>query len=143
MGMIFTFYLGPYAEWLLPRAGYKRARERAQATVERFRVGQRAGLDFDPNSCFDVVRVGDSRLIREIWTAYFPRGSAGLSAPPRQFHWRCPPDKNEEGLAEYSGFDVEQEKRWFRETFADQLRELAEAFGGEPTIRWGVVTKVS
>lgn len=143
MGMVFTFYLGPSADWLLPRAGYKTARERAQATVERFRLGNRACLDFDPNSCFHVVKVGDARLIREVWTAYFPPGSTGPAAPPRQFHWHCPPAKDEAGLVECSGFDIEQEKRWFRETFADQLRELAEAFGGEPTIKWGVVTKVS
>jgi hypothetical protein len=139
MGMLFRVYLGPFAEWLVPQKGCRKAWERAQAIADRFRVGERGGLNFDPN-CFEIVKVGNNRFLRGCWTAYFPPGAA---VPPRPFHWSSPPEANEQGIVEFSGFDVKQEKRWFRETFAEQLKELAEVFGGEPTIKWGVVTTLS
>src|SRR5689334_3411915 len=101
MSTIFSVYLGPFAEWLLPRAGYKRARERAQAVAARFTSGERACLDFDQTSCFDVVKIGNNRFIRECWTAYFPPESTGSGAPPRPFHWAsCPADNV--GVFEFS-----------------------------------------
>src|SRR5262249_44171281 len=94
-------------------------------------------LDFDSNSYHNEVVVGKKRFIRECWTPYFGLAAARSVSPPRKFHW----SDDEVGVWEQSGFDIEQEKRWFQETFAHQLNQLAKAYGDEPTIKWGVVTK--
>jgi hypothetical protein len=140
MSTIFSVYLGPFAEWLVPEAKYEKAREKWQALIHEFQAGEGGCLDFDQDSYMNEVVIGRKLFIRECWTAYLGLASTRSGPPPRSFHWDATDDK---GVWEFSGFDIEQEKRWFQEAFAQQLKQLAEAYGAEPTIKWGVVTKFS
>lgn len=138
MSSSLSVYLGPFAEWLVPEAKYADVREKWQALVEEFQVCETGCLDFDPHSYTREVTIAGKRFIRECWTAFFGLAASSAEPPPRKFSWYSFDDVGE---WEFSGFDTEGEKQWFRETFAHQLWQLAEAYGGEPTIKWGVVAK--
>jgi hypothetical protein len=108
--------------------------------VDEFQASERGCLDFDDFQAREVV-IDRKRFIRECWTAFFGLASDESPSPPRKFHWSGGSD--EIGVWEHSGLDTEQETRWFQEEFAEQLKKLAEVYGCDPTIKWGVVTKFS
>jgi hypothetical protein len=133
MSMRFSVYLGPFAEWLVSKNEYAKVREAWQALVVEFPMSDGC-LVVDSGSGENEVVVGRKRFICECWTAYFGLVSARSPAPPRKFHWSGSDDA---GVWEHPGFDTEEEKRWFLERFAQQLRQLAEVYGTEPSIKGG------
>jgi hypothetical protein len=133
MSTTFGFYIGPFAEWLVPKANHLRVWKRLEPLLD----------EFDASACrlerYELERevvVGRSRFIRECWMASFalPRDAA----PPRKFFWD---QYGEVGIWEFSGLDAEQEKQWFQRAFAAQLSQLAAAYGCEPSIKWGAVAR--
>jgi hypothetical protein len=133
----FSTYIGPFAEWLVPRN--QRARRtmlRAHDLYAKFYGRTQSWLECDPNP--PTQRVGRRWLIQDCWTV---QEASPPANPRRKLTWVyfSPSDI---GVYEYPGFDAERERQWFEQTFAEQLRRLAEVYRTEPSIKWGVVTRV-
>jgi hypothetical protein len=133
MSHIYTIYIGPYAQWMVPVGYHKKSQSpSSRAMFEEIR-GQVPCLtdSSDP----PVVVQGKKQFTLECWVASFHRETRHLA--PRQFSWSSSaPDLQ---ITTFAGFDVEGELHWFRQTFDYSLEKLANYYGMPPAIHWGVV----
>jgi hypothetical protein len=132
MGSSLAVHVGPYAEWLLPRNRADELPEELYAFLLDFPPGS-VGLTFHPDP--PVVRVGGEERVRKVWSPFFDREAA--QQPPRRLDWSNP---YATGIEDLSGVDHAAEVEWFRTLFAEHLRRLADLYGEEPTLHWGVIT---
>ena len=134
MSTTFGVYVGPFAEWVVPKANHPRIAEQLWPLEDELPASEGGRLDryvLEPE-----LVVARKRFIRECWTVGFTlRRNA---KPPRKFEWD---QYGEVGIWEFSGLDAKQEKDWFQWAFASQLGQLAAVYGCEPSIKWGAVVR--
>ena len=83
MSTTFGFYIGPFAEWLVPKANHLRIAEQLWPLEDELPASEGGRLSryvLEPE-----VVVARKRFIRECWTVTF--ALTRNAAPPRKFEW--------------------------------------------------------
>ncbi len=132
-------HIGPYAEWLVP--DNKRSRSFGSSEV-RDRLRDLLAWNFGPREDQVGLRYGlglrkrakkKASLCRHCFVPKEERSGA----PDRLlFAFGVPPVMD---VLDLGSVDRSAEVAWFGAAFAEEIRALAEFFGSEPALRWGLV----
>jgi hypothetical protein len=129
MSVIFSVYVGPYAEWLFAKA------PAYPDELYSLLCEQEPGLERNGSDPPQTTS-GRARRYQVCWHPYFPRDSP--VQPPRPMDWsdwRC---QNGE-VVDLGGVSTTEELAWFARTFEVQLAALVRHYGKPFRARWGVL----
>jgi hypothetical protein len=131
VSVIFTVYIGPYAEWLLAKVPAYPEELSSLLTEQEPRLDSNGGKP-------PRITVGGAQHYQVCWYPSFPEHSA--MRPPRPMDWSDWDCKRTEAVVDLGGVSMTEEIAWFAQICAGQLAALVRYYGKPFHVRWGVLT---